>query len=934
MMKKTLTFLFLGLVLISYSQNEGAFFYFNNNGGIYFDQCTGNETPLFDGQTSSANLDSNNSSISDKFGNLLFYSDGLTVFGNDHVALPNGGGLSGNGNSLILPKPGNENLYYIFTVDLSSTSSNGMEYSVIDRTLNNQNGDIIASQKRIPLVTYNSNDNEESTYKCSSKLTAVKSDDCSYYWIITHFLDRFYAFKLDENGVNSNPVVSSLIPEVPMSFYAFGNSVPPIADLKVSPMGNKLAMTYSNAESTVITDSSPKGLYIYDLNPNTGVVSNPINLTIPPELIGFDLVDYFAISVEFSRDGKYLFATTERDSDSGYERNPRIWRWNTSVPSMNATSELVYETDEYIGGGSIQLAPNGKIYHVRELLNLIEATNFNYTLGIIENPSAIIEDLVYEEFGLALNIGDDTSVIASNTLPQYNPQWFSQLITITDNTLDKCKAFICGASSAMLTAPDDNDAIYKWYKDDVLITNSVTSSLEVTVEGDYRVEVSFNSSDCSYVGYAEVIESSDAPEVTDATAYQCDGNDNDGLASFRLNKYIDLFVLDSREVDVRFYETLEEAQENINELDQNGFRNRINPQTIYAAVSNVNDGCFSIAALELVVSPSDGGQEIVLKNCDSEGEFDGFSSFDLDSTIPQILDNFNNDYRVTFHETLESAQIDELELVSPYSNIIAFNQVVYARVDSGGNCEGIIEVELLIEGPPDIPLDVELIYCQDIFPNTIELNTGLSTTQISDFQYQWNTGATSPTISVNAPGEYSVQIFNGTDCPIERTITVVPSSNPIIEDIIVNDLGTDNSIEVIVSGDGEYEYSIDGNAAFTENAVFNNLPVGIYNVRIRDKNGCGFSEELVSVSGFPKYFSPNGDGVNDTWKVKNLSSRINFTGTIYIYDRYGKLVHIVLPNSGGWDGTYEGSRMPQSDYWFKAVLNNGETLRGHFALRR
>ena len=145
MMKKTLTFLFLGLVLISYSQNEGAFFYFNNNGGIYFDQCTGNETPLFDGQSSSANLDSNNSSISDKFGNLLFYSDGLTVFGNDHVALPNGGGLSGNGNSLILPKPGNENLYYIFTVDLSSTSSNGMEYSVIDRTLNNQNGDIIAS---------------------------------------------------------------------------------------------------------------------------------------------------------------------------------------------------------------------------------------------------------------------------------------------------------------------------------------------------------------------------------------------------------------------------------------------------------------------------------------------------------------------------------------------------------------------------------------------------------------------------------------------------------------------------------------------------------------------------------------------------------------------------------------------------------------------
>ena len=110
------------------------------------------------------------------------------------------------------------------------------------------------------------------------------------------------------------------------------------------------------------------------------------------------------------------------------------------------------------------------------------------------------------------------------------------------------------------------------------------------------------------------------------------------------------------------------------------------------------------------------------------------------------------------------------------------------------------------------------------------------------------------------------------------------------------------------------------------------MKIDDYTVYIRDKNGCGVISENVFLMYYPKFFTPNNDGVNDTWHIYNSSLEPN--NKIYIYNRYGKLLKELNPNSSGWDGTINGRLMPTEDYWFVVYRDNGKQYRGHFSLKR
>jgi gliding motility-associated-like protein len=91
----------------------------------------------------------------------------------------------------------------------------------------------------------------------------------------------------------------------------------------------------------------------------------------------------------------------------------------------------------------------------------------------------------------------------------------------------------------------------------------------------------------------------------------------------------------------------------------------------------------------------------------------------------------------------------------------------------------------------------------------------------------------------------------------------------------------------------------------------------------------------VSIIDYPHYFTPNGDGIHDTWNIVGLSSQIN--AKIYIFDRQGKLIKQISPASPGWDGTYNGYLMPGTDYWFKVEYLEGNIVKefkAHFSLKR
>jgi len=105
---------------------------------------------------------------------------------------------------------------------------------------------------------------------------------------------------------------------------------------------------------------------------------------------------------------------------------------------------------------------------------------------------------------------------------------------------------------------------------------------------------------------------------------------------------------------------------------------------------------------------------------------------------------------------------------------------------------------------------------------------------------------------------------------------------------------------------------------------------------VEDLEGCTNLTETIELIDYPKYFTPNGDGIHDTWNVAGLNQA---NAKLYIFDRYGKLIKQLIPTdqSLGWDGTYNGQQAPSSDYWFTIDFtenNQQKQFKSHFTLKR
>ena len=135
---------------------------------------------------------------------------------------------------------------------------------------------------------------------------------------------------------------------------------------------------------------------------------------------------------------------------------------------------------------------------------------------------------------------------------------------------------------------------------------------------------------------------------------------------------------------------------------------------------------------------------------------------------------------------------------------------------------------------------------------------------------------------------------------------------------------------------GDYEFALDDiNGPYQSSNLFNNVPMGLHDIYVRDRNGCGSLGPIqVAVLGIPHYFSPNGDGYNDYWNVKGVSSEFNHLSIIYIFDRFGKLLKQIGATGLGWDGTFNAKEMPADDYWYTIEFEDGRNAKGHFTLKR
>lgn len=310
--------------------------------------------------------------------------------------------------------------------------------------------------------------------------------------------------------------------------------------------------------------------------------------------------------------------------------------------------------------------------------------------------------------------------------------------------------------------------------------------------------------------------------------------------------------------------------------------------------------------------------------CDSDLVQDGitdFSSTDFDNILTTLFTNLPSNYDVAFFENPN----DTTPISFPYSNSSAFSQIVYAKI-TNFNCyaNDAFPIYLTIK-----------TFDEDIQDVTIGLCTGSATflQAESGYTYLWDNGETTSSILVNQAGTYSVILTNANSCSRSKTFYVVGSEIAIITNVLVNDFSYNNTAEIQYSGTGDYEFSLDG-INYQESPFFNNLEEGEYTVYINDKNGCGISNFTFFILNYPKFFTPNNDGYNDTWNIKNLDKKGLQASKIFIFDRYGKLLKQISPLGIGWNGTYNGYELPSEDYWFILELTNGKNIKGHFALKR
>ena len=346
--------------------------------------------------------------------------------------------------------------------------------------------------------------------------------------------------------------------------------------------------------------------------------------------------------------------------------------------------------------------------------------------------------------------------------------------------------------------------------------------------------------------------------------------------------------------------------------------------TIQNGIYSVNvtiGSCTIPSNIELEFAPSLNVIKDTFILCDDDNTIDGKTEFDLNAIKNQIFSNLPSSYQVDFFEASTNTI-----LPLSYTNTTAYSQPIFARITNIQGCYSDFQINLVVNVFDEVLVNESIGLCDG---NSIILDAGNGFVS-----YNWNTNPiqNSQMISVDSPGTYIVTLENGSGCFRDKIFTVVGSQIASINEIQINDFTSNNSATIITTS-GNYEFSLDG-INYQDSNVFNNLEAGEYLVYVQDKNGCGITTMSFYILDYPKYFTPNDDGYNDTWQIKNLDKRGFEASKIYIFDRYGKLLKQTSPLSQGWNGTFNGTPLPSTDYWFVLELTNGKTINGHFALKR
>ncbi|MFD2550302.1 T9SS type B sorting domain-containing protein [Bizionia sediminis] len=317
-------------------------------------------------------------------------------------------------------------------------------------------------------------------------------------------------------------------------------------------------------------------------------------------------------------------------------------------------------------------------------------------------------------------------------------------------------------------------------------------------------------------------------------------------------------------------------------------------------------------------------------------------NYNLTDAIPEVILT-NPNIGVAFYDNRADAEnrVNAIANTSNYQSTSG-NETLYVRLQNiaSSDCFSISTLELISTLPPAIEPYETVFFCKNSTEDSISINVGNLSEPLSNYSFLWlESLETTPEISVTNTGTYRVRIAlnttitdeNPDGCYAEREVTVSASSIATITNLQI----TDNSATVYVMGLGNYEYALDNpDGPYQNSPTFTGLSTGMHRIYVRDTNNCGLESVSFTIIGFPKFFTPNADGVNDRWQIEGDATQFSPNTKVSIFNRYGKLIKQLDPNGEGWDGFSNGEPAITDDYWFSVILKDGRVYKSHFTLKR
>jgi len=833
------------------------------------------------------------SSISDHNGQLLFYTDGISVWNRNNTLMPNGTGLAGNSSStqssLVVRLPGSQNIYYIFTTDLQG-GSNGFEYSEVDMTADGGLGDVTVKNTMVYTPS-------------SEKLTATAIANGSGYWIATHDANtnQFYLYQLTAAGFNSTALT------IAIGTAFVGQD---IGYMKFSPDGSKLAL--GNYEPSV---------QIFDFNNSTGALSNPIqdaNVTWP-------------YGCEFSPSGRFLYVA----NDFGGGCNLLQYDLQAGSPAAIVASKTTIVTSA-ITFGDMQIAPDSKIYicvENQQSLNVINNPNLqgaacNYQVAAVPFSGGATGQLGLPNFvtsyfvirngftsatncindtvtftldsattnSLIWNFGDPASGTADTSTSHAPSHVFSGFGTYTvtlietalgvsDTITEQLSIYrrpvvnlgndtnLCNGNTVLLNG-GNYGARYLWQN------GSTSQFFTASDSGLYSVVVT-DSNGCIYA---------DSVYITN--------NCNTGFSTSRT------CANDS----VRFT--------TLGALPDSVHWNFGDPGSAAANTST------QVSATHFFSGP--GTYVVTLIDYNTGGVTDTFIQLYTVHQIPVV--NLGNDTNLC---NGASVVLNAGNYGATYSWQDGSNAQFFTASDSGKYTVVVTDSNGCLHSD-----SVQVTnYCNQGFTSLVTCSDDSITTFTPTGNYAgsvlWNFGDPSSGPADTSTRVPATHVFsNGGAFTVSFTdfypggITETTTQQVVVHYRPIVNLGPDTNLcngQTVVLNAGSYGASYRWQDSST-GQFLSVTDTGKYSVTVIDSNGCSyFDSVLVTLMCTPKLvvpsaFTPNGDGKNDFFVPRYINTPVKYE--VHVYNRWGEMVFESNNITVGWDGNFKGKAQPPGTYLY------------------